>query len=296
MPTQTKPQEYTSTLARLEDGTVQLTLTIPQASIQAQKEIALKTLIERLQLPGFRKGKAPVNVAEKHIEKDELYNQVLQNILPTAYIKGVKEHNLEPILSPRFEILKVDENQEWTIRAITCEAPDVILGDYKKNIKGESEKSKIWVPGDSEKETDKKTDSREDKEQKVLDSLIKETEVKIPRLLIEEEINHKLSRLVDQTQKLGLTIEQYLASTGKTAESLRAELGLQAELAIKLELALNKIAEVESVVISETEVNEIIAASGTDQVKEALKNPEQRSLIASVLKRRKALDVLVNLI
>ncbi|MEK7521411.1 MAG: trigger factor [Patescibacteria group bacterium] len=273
-----------SVLAREDDGTIQLTLTIPAQLVQAKKEEALKSLAGKLEIPGFRKGKVPADIAEKRIGKDDLYNETLQKLLPETYAAAVEEHKLRPVLAPRFEIVSIDEENDWTIRAVTCEMPQVEVGDYKKYVGG----TKIWTP--TQGKTENKEASREDKEQKVLESIIANAKATISKALIEEEINHKLSLLLDQTQKLGLTVEQYLASTGKTIESLRADLAQQAQEAIKLELALNQIANEEKISVSDEEVTQVIKTSDKDQQNVS---DSQRAMVAGVLKRRKALDKLL---
>ncbi|OGY08187.1 MAG: hypothetical protein A2700_00310 [Candidatus Blackburnbacteria bacterium RIFCSPHIGHO2_01_FULL_44_64] len=285
-------QKPISVLARESNGNIQITLTIPHPLVQEEKEEALQTLTARLEIPGFRPGKAPRDIAEKRIDKQDLYNEMLQKLLPDVYADSVEEHNLRPILAPRFEIVSIDENNDWTVRALTCELPTVDVGDYRKNISGTLSASKIVVPGKNDPK-DKKESSREDKEQKILESLIQNTKSQIAPLLIKEEVNHKLAKLLDQTQKLGLTVEQYLASTGKTTEGLRAELAQQANDAIKLELALNKIADEEKISVEDSEVEQLVTASGQEKPEEV--KPQQKAMIKGVLKRRKALDRLLTL-
>lgn len=276
----------TSVLAREDDGTIQLTLTIPNSLVQVKKEEALKALAEKLEIPGFRRGKVPIDLAEKRIDKQDLYNEMLSKLLPDVYADSVEKHKLRPILAPKFEIVSIDEENDWTVRAITCEIPVVEVGDYKKYVVD----TKIWTPQSEKQEN--KDESRQTKEQKVLESIISNAKTTISKALIEEEVNHKLARLVDQTQKLGLTVEQYLASTGKTIESLKNELAEQARETIKLELALNQIANEEKINVSDDEVTKMISASdqGQQQVSD-----QQRAMIAGILKRRKALDRLLSL-
>ena len=282
-----------SVLAQTEDKTIQLTLTIPNTLVQTKKEEALVSLAEKLNIPGFRKGKAPRELTEKRINKQDLYNEMPSHLLPEVYAEAVEEHQLRPVLAPRFEILSISEGNDWTVRAITCELPAVEVGDYKSFVKGYLQTAKIWTPS-KDGEQDKKEPSLEEKEQKILEAIIKNTKSQIPNVLIEEEVNHKLSRLLDQTQKLGLTVEQYLASTGKTIEGLRAELTQQAREAIMLELALNKIADEEKISVDETEINQIIRASGSEEQAQNA-TPQQKAMIANVIKRRKAIDRLVNI-
>ena len=285
-----------SVLAREDDGTIQLTLTIPNSQVQIKKEEALKALSEKIDLPGFRKGKVPKDIAEKRIDKQDLYNEMLSRLLPDVYADAVEANKLRPILAPRFEIVSIDEENDWTVRAITCELPEVEVGDYKKYVAG----TKIWTPQDAKKNpstsghapTAGQEDSREVREQKILESIIANSKATISKALIEEEINHKLSRLVDQTQKLGLSVEQYLSSTGKTIESLKLELAEQAQEAITLELALNQIANEEGISVTDEDVTKTIGAADKDQQQVT---DQQRAMISGVLKRRKALDRLMSL-
>lgn len=282
-----------SVLARQEDGTVQLTITIPQEAVQANKEEALRHLVENLEIPGFRKGKAPRDVALKHVETQKLYEHMLQHLLPEVYVQAVEEHKLQPILAPRFELISMDENRDWQVRAITCELPQINLGNYKETVRAALASGKIWIPGKSE---NKKEPTREEKEQEIIKALIEKIEVKVPKLLVEEEVNHRLSHLLDQVQKLGLTVEQYLSSTGKTVEQVKTEYARQAEDSIKLELILTKIAEEEKLKAEDSEVEEIIKATGDEKLKETLSSPQQKRLIKGVLLRRKSLDTLTALV
>lgn len=287
-----------SVLARSDDGTVQLTIAIPQSQISAAREEALVHMNENLEIPGFRKGKAPRDIALKHIEQQKLTEHMLQHLLPETYAQAVEEHKLQPVLAPRFELISMDEAKDWQIRAITCELPKIALGDYKTGLKS----ADIWVPG-KEKDIDKdKEQTREEKEQKAIKALLEKAKVQIPKLLIDEEVNHKLSSLLQQLQKLGLTVEQYLASTGKNMDTLRQEYTKQAEESLKIVLLLNKVAEEEKVTVTDQEIEEINKVSDVSNSNKANNgetasmSAQQKGFIKSVLLRRKALDSLVALV
>lgn len=290
-----------SIFAKQDDGTVQITITIPNELVQEKKEEALTHITETLEVSGFRKGKVPQDIALKHIDTQKLYEHTLQHLLPEAYADAIEEHRIQPILAPRFELLSIKEDSDWQIRAITCELPKVNLGDYKQTIKGALAGKKIWIPGKDNPSADSGSKTggeptREEKEQEVIKTLIEKTEVKTPKLLIEEEVNHRLSNLLDQVQRLGLSVEQYLASAGKTVDQIREDYAKQAEEAIKLELVLTEIAKEQKVEVSDGEIDKLIDATGDDKTKETLSTPSQKRLIKSTLMRRKALDSLTSLV
>lgn len=291
--------QYKFVVARTDDGTVQVTVSIPYSIVQSKKEEALKHLIENLEVPGFRKGKAPTDVASKHIDTKKLYEHTLQYLLPEIYEQAIKEYSLKPIINPKFELVSADEGKDWNIRVITSELPEVNLGDYKKTVKEAGKTESIWVPGkDSSAGQDKKK-TQEEKEQLVIKTLLENIQLNVPKLLVEDEVNHKLSQLLDQVQKLGLTIDQYLSSTGKNIEQVRNGYQHQAQDTLKLLLILNKIADEEKIEVEDKEIENIAFASDNalGQAKEKKEiSQEQKNYIKSILLRRKALDSLASLV
>jgi trigger factor len=180
------------------------------------------------------------------------------------------------------------------MRAITCEKPKLTLGDYKKAIRElkAGKLKKIWVPGADQKPEDK------DKPQKPsLDELLKaayETvTIELPALLIEHEVNRLLSDLIDQTKKLGMSVEQYLSSTGRTADTIRKEYEDQARRTLTLEFALEDIADKEGILISDDDIDAVLKTAKSDEEKKALQ--AQRYYVASVLRRQKTIDFLASL-
>lgn len=290
--------KYKSVLAVTDDGTVQLTITIPKESVEAVREESLSHLISTLEVSGFRKGKVPREIALKHINTQDLTQHMLSHLLPAAYVDAIKEHSIRPVLSPRFELISTES--DWTVRATTCQLPEVKLEDYKQMVKGVSRRKEIWVPG---KEDDKGKENgsrggpgREEVMDEIIKLILEKANVRIPRLLIEEEVNHRLSRLLDQVQKLGLTVEQYLSSTGKSSEDLKGEYAKEAENTIKIELSLNKIAERENLIVGDEEVDSVLAAADNAVGKKngTPSDPQQKQYIRAAILRRKALDRLVS--
>lgn len=283
-----------SILARSDTGEIQITITIPRSEIQKAYAEALNETVAKTELPGFRKGKAPQNLVEEKTDKSKIYEQVLQKIIPQAYIEAIKEHQLKPILSPKVELLKVKEGEDWEIRATTCERPIVELGDYKEAVRKELAPSKIWTPGGekAQKTTENTENTEDEKTQKVIPILLRVAKVDLPQILVEDELNRTLSNLISQTEKLGLTIDQYLNSIGKTVEQLRDEYRHKVENNLKLEIILDTVGAREKIEVTEEEIEALISAAGDETVKKDLNNSLNRSYLRTILTRRKALDFL----
>jgi FKBP-type peptidyl-prolyl cis-trans isomerase (trigger factor) len=292
-----KQPGITSNVARSSDGTIQINFIIPKKLAEKTQDTVIKELAKNIELPGFRKGKAPVSKVKKQVPKNTLIEQALNKILPQALADAIKVHKITPAIYPKIELISADDNKDWQVRATTCNLPDVNLGDYKKIIKGEIRAKSIWTPDKGGKKEEKRELSQAEKQNLVIDALLQNINVDIPDILIQEEVNSKLSKLLERIEKLGLDLDSYLASIGKTTESLREEYKKQANNSIKLELVLSKIAEEENIEVKEDEIKEVVKASGTSSgTSKILDSPEQKRIILSILRRRKALDYLANLI
>lgn len=277
-------------VARVEGGTIQITFTVPFSLVSKEREESLKEYAKDIEVPGFRKGHAPLEKVKERVPAGSLIEHTLSHILPKALAEAITEEKIRPAIYPKFELIKAEEGEPWEVRAVTCEVPKVELGDYKKIVLGTARAKSIWTPGKGE-DKEKKEPTKEEKEQEIIKALLGSVKVEIPRLLIEEEVNARLSNLLQRIEKLGLTLEGYLASIGKTSESLRVEYENQAKGAISLDLILSTIAQEEKIVIKETDIDAAIKAASADpKVGERLNTPEQRRVIASVLARRAALD------
>ena len=277
--------KITHAVAKSDDGTVQITFTIPYSIVKESQNKVVEDFAKTAEIAGFRKGKAPIDKVKEKIEPNTLIEKSLGQILPKALGEVITQNKLKPAIYPKFEVIKANTDEDWQVRAITCELPEVNLGDYKKIIKEESHS----VPSDGT--------SRDKKEQEVIKTLLNAVEINVPKILVDEEVNSRLSNLLERIEKLGLTLEGYLASTGKTPQALREEYGTQAKNTITLDLILNKISTEEKIQISEEQINDALKAVSADpKLFEKLNTPEQRLLIKGVLLRRGALDYLVSLL
>jgi len=276
----------TVAINRLSNGTIELTITIPWVDVKTTYDKVVDDFVKETELPGFRKGKAPRKLVEENLDKGKVYEEVLKEIVPKAYTEALKQENLTPIISPRIEVIAAQDNKDWQFKALICERPEVKLGNYQETIARlkRERQTKIWVPGKTEKE-EKPQELTLDE---VLDALLKTNQVEVPALLIEDEVNRMLSRLIDQTQKLGLTVEQYLISQGKTAEGLRAEYSQQANRNLALEFILETIADQEKIQVSDEEIEKVIGQIKDPKEQESLRN--QKYYLASILRRQKTLD------
>jgi FKBP-type peptidyl-prolyl cis-trans isomerase (trigger factor) len=205
------------------NGTIEIQLTLPWTSIQAEFEHQVQSAVSSAELPGFRKGKAPRNLVEPKLDKNHLYSHAVQHLLPEMYADFVKTHNLKPILYPRIQITSGEEGKDWQFTATTCEAPTVVLDKYLDELKQIS------------------TEPKDTLLSRRVEKLLEISHLEIPSLLIEEEVNHRLGSLADNLTKLGLTTENYLQTKKLTSDTLRAQLSSEATHDLQIEFVLGYI-------------------------------------------------------
>jgi trigger factor len=280
-----------SALVRADDGTLTLQISIPKQRVAEAYQAAFAKLAAEIEIPGFRKGKAPENLVKDRVDKKKVYEKVVEEIIPEAYFEAVKEQGINPILNPKVKLISAKENEDWQIETQTCETPKIALGNYREEIRKINTEGKIWLPG-QEKEKDKES-QQEERVQKILEVLLRVVSLVIPPLLLEAEVNHRLATVIEKTEKLGITIDQYLASLNLTAQALREKYEKEAADSLKLEFILSQIAEEEKITVEPAEIEGVIEKTADKKEKETLRS--QKYLLAQILRRKKTLDFLLNL-
>ena len=273
-----------SAIQKTEDGTINLTITIPWKRIEETRKEVVEQLSKEVQLPGFRKGKAPKKLIEEKIDPEKVREEVLRNLLPQTYSEAVKEHSLNPIVNPQIHVEKLEDGKDWQYVAMTCELPEVDLGNYKDEVKKVTAKSKIAIPGKEPEQVSFDEISK---------AILGTVKIKIPRIILEREVDRLLSQTLDEVKKLGLTLDQYLSSTGRTTESLRKEYEAKATNDINLEFALGKISDTENIKVSDEELNKAINEAKTPDERKNLE--ANKYLLASIIRQRKTLEFLRSL-
>ena len=277
-----------SAIEKIEDGTIKLTITIPSQEVKKSWEKVMGDFVKNADSSGFRKGKAPKKIVEEKLDEEKIREEVLKVLLPSNYLNAIKEHSLKPIMNPKIQVVSIEKEKDWQFVAFTCELPNIDLGKYKENIAKITAKAKIIIPGKNPPAGGEKP-----KFEEIVTVLLESVTVKIPKILLDGEVERLLSQTLDEIKKLGLSLDQYLMSTGKTAESLRGDYEKKAENDLKFEFALQKIAEDEKITVSDEEINEAIHKAKDNSER---KNLEQnRYLLAGILRQQKTLDFLKNL-
>ena len=82
-------------------------------------------------IPGFRKGKAPMNIIEKYYGPEIFYEDAFNEVVPEEFDKELKENNIEAVSRPEIDIKQIGKGQDLIFTAVIQTKPEVKLGKYK---------------------------------------------------------------------------------------------------------------------------------------------------------------------
>jgi FKBP-type peptidyl-prolyl cis-trans isomerase (trigger factor) len=272
-----------------KDSEITLTIRIPADKVTEAFSQVKQAALKEVKLSGFRPGKAPSELAEKQLNEDALAQDLFQEVVPTAYAGAISSHGVKPIIPPQITIKSFKKGEDLVFEAHTAEVPEVILGDYRKAVKGLKGKTIFGPDGKALKGGDKTTASQ------VLEKLRNTVKVTVPHILVDYEVQRMLSSLVDQVNSLGLTVNQYLSSQGKKAEELQKEYHEIAERNLKDEFILSRVAKDAEVKVSEKEIEEAIEAAPDEKTRTGLSEPRGKAYLEDVLRKRKTIEHLIKI-
>lgn len=113
---------------KTENRQVVLEIGAEPEEVERSLEGAYQRLVQRTQVPGFRKGKAPRDMLERHIGRGALLEEALERLVPQLLNQAINEQGLEPIAQPEVEITQIEP---VTFKATIPLSPTVELGNYK---------------------------------------------------------------------------------------------------------------------------------------------------------------------
>lgn len=111
----------------------QIVLTIEAPAEEWDKAVAqaAKRIAKEVNIPGFRRGKAPRHIIEQRIGKEALIDEAYEKFGPQVFDKALAEEKLELASYPDFERVQAEEGKPFILKATITPKPEVTLGEYK---------------------------------------------------------------------------------------------------------------------------------------------------------------------
>ena len=114
------------------NSTVVLEVELPPERLDRAIDGAVRLLARRARVPGFRPGKAPRPVLERHLGPGAVVDEAVEHLVEDAYREAILESGLLPLTNPDVEVITAEEGKPLVFKATVQVRPDVILGDYKQ--------------------------------------------------------------------------------------------------------------------------------------------------------------------
>jgi FKBP-type peptidyl-prolyl cis-trans isomerase (trigger factor) len=237
-------------------------------------------------------------MVKEKTDMERFNGEVINALLQVFYPAALRENHIAPIANPQVNINEFDIEKDFEFTALIATKPDVEVNDYKTAIKKVlEEKNKAVKASNAEKL--KKGEELEHSHahlsaDDVINGLVSVTKIDLPSIVIEDETNRMMAKLVDQAQAVGISIDQYLATHNKTVDDLRMDYQNIATRNLTAEFALAELIKKEKVEVSDAEVDEMIKAPGDEKLSEEMNSPGQRMYIRSILLKNKLITNIVN--
>ncbi|OGY56450.1 MAG: trigger factor [Candidatus Buchananbacteria bacterium RIFCSPLOWO2_02_FULL_46_11b] len=116
----------------LPRGQVELTIEISPEEFQPFLQQAAKKLSEEIKIPGFRPGKAGLDIIKSKVGEDQIWQAALEPAIKKTFIAAIEENKLETVGAPEIDAVKLAPGNPVIYKATANLLPQIKLGDYAK--------------------------------------------------------------------------------------------------------------------------------------------------------------------
>jgi trigger factor len=121
---------------RIPQSQVVLEIEVEPERLEKSLDAAYRRMVQRTNVPGFRRGKAPRQMLERQVGHDTLLQEALDRLIPEVYREAIEQEDIDAIELPQVEMVSTDP---LVMKATVPIRPTVELGDYRR----------MWLPRDS---------------------------------------------------------------------------------------------------------------------------------------------------
>jgi len=114
---------------RLPESQVLLEIEVDPEQMERSLDKAYKRLVQRVEVPGFRKGKTPRDMLERHLGRERLVREAHDILIPEVYDQAIDQNDVHAIDQPAIELLSAEP---LSFKATVAVRPTVDLGEYKR--------------------------------------------------------------------------------------------------------------------------------------------------------------------
>lgn len=270
----------------LPNSEAEITGSITLEFIEECRKEALKELNNRSNFPGFRPGKIPEETLIKRLGEIAILEESAEIALGKEFGEIIKESGIKAIGRPTIGVTKLGLGIPLEFKITTAVEPEFDLPDYKalaltakknnplssmevtekeiQEVEDEINKREFKVEikeGEDLKEKIKENLIREKEFRAIekvrielVDLLVKETKIEVPKILVDSELEKMIGQFKDDVSRAGVKWDEYLKSIKKTESEIKLDWFDKAVNRAKIELIVAKIATLEKIEPSSEEI------------------------------------------
>ena len=125
-------------VTKLEHCHSEVSVNVDKDLWKKAQDKAFKKRAANVTVPGFRKGKAPVNMVKSRVDQMKVFNEAINDVLNPVYQDILNEEKIQPMARPSFDVTKLSE-EELEVKVTIVTRPEVELGKYQGYSIGKQE-------------------------------------------------------------------------------------------------------------------------------------------------------------
>lgn len=110
---------------------IKITFTVEAEKFENAIKEVFKENARYFNVPGFRKGKAPFSIVEKHYGSTMFYEDAFNKVMAEVYDEEIEKNKLDVVSKPEIKVIQIEKGKELIFEAIVATKPEVELGKYK---------------------------------------------------------------------------------------------------------------------------------------------------------------------
>ena len=121
-----------SSVDQLNDTRVKVTVEVPFSELGPELDKAYQALAQQVNIPGFRRGKAPRQLIDARVGRGPVLEQVVNDMLPTRYGQAIEELDIKALGQPNIDITKLEDGDVIEFVAEVDVRPEFDLPDFSE--------------------------------------------------------------------------------------------------------------------------------------------------------------------
>ncbi|MFT3871140.1 MAG: trigger factor [Nocardioides sp.] len=119
-----------SAVETLSPTRAKLRVEVPFEELKPSLDAAYQQIAKQINVPGFRRGKVPPLMIDRHVGRGAVLDQAINEVVPQKYVEALQENSLVPLAQPEIEVTRFEDNETLEFTAEVDVKPEIVVPDY----------------------------------------------------------------------------------------------------------------------------------------------------------------------